>query len=196
MASSDSAFTMGGGAGVWLFRILLIAAAAYMAYTWFLPWWSADVAVVEGTDDLVLHPWGVEVARQVRVAADPSLYAMPGFFEPFVWIYFGLAMLALVAALFLNVRFPFGLPLAAVLILLVGLSYLITVGLAYYIGDMRAAGMDINFIGRSEYTDPMSHRKIRMESDLRDGYWYALYAGIALVVLGLVRFIFVRQPKT
>jgi hypothetical protein len=53
--------------------------------------------------------------------------------------------------------------------------------------------MDIKFIGRSSYTDPTSHRKIQMVSDLRDGYWYALYAGIALVVLGLVRFLFVRQ---
>jgi hypothetical protein len=53
--------------------------------------------------------------------------------------------------------------------------------------------MDMKFIGRSDYTDPTSHRKVRMESDLRDGYWLALYSGIALVVLGLTRFLFVRN---
>jgi hypothetical protein len=85
------------------------------------------------------------------------------------------------------------LPLAAALIIAVGLSYLLAVGLAYWIGDMRATGMDMKFIGRSQFTDPTSHRKVRMESDLQPGYWYALYAGVSLVVLGLVRFLFVRK---
>ena len=196
MTQTRPVFDFGGGAGAWIFRVLLVAATAFMVYSWFQPWWSADVAVIQGTDDLVLHPWGVEAVGQVRMGADPALYQMPPFFTPFVWTYFAVAMLALAASLFLNVNLTLGrirLPLAAVLIVLVGLSYLVAVGLAYWIGDMRASGMDIKFIGRSRYTDPTSHRKIQMVSDLRDGYWYALYAGVALVVLGLVRFLFVRQ---
>ena len=196
MTQRDAAWTFGGGAGVWIFRVLLIAAAAFMAYTWFQPWWSADVAIIQGTDDLVLHPWGIEVVRQVRAAADPALYTMPAFFAPFTWTYFALAMLALVASLFLNMKISLGpikLPLAAVLIALVGLSYLTAVGLAYWIGDMRATAVDTNFIGRSSFTDPMSTRKVQMVSVLRDGYWYALYAGVALVVLSLIRFLFVRK---
>lgn len=181
-----------------MFRILLVAAAAFMVYSWFQPWWVADIAVIQGTDDLVLHPWGIAAVGQVRMGADPALYEMPGFFGPFVWAYFGLAMLALLASLFLNISVrigPIRLPLAAVLIILVGLSYLLAVGLAFYIGDMRAAGMDMKFIGRSQYTDPTSHRKVRMVSELRDGYWYAMYAGIALVGLGLVRFAFMWKRK-
>ncbi len=58
---------------------------------------------------------------------------------------------------------------------------------------MRATGMGTKFIGLSQYTDPTSARKIKMVSDLRDGYWYALYAGVALLVLSLVRFLFVRK---
>lgn len=196
MTQTDAALSFGGGAGAWIFRVLLVAAAAFMVYSWFQPWWVTDVAVMEGTDDLVLHPWGVDVVRQVRVQADPSLYSMPAFFAPFVWTYFGLAMLALVASLFLNVKIPLGpinLPLAAVLIGLVGLSYMAACGIAYGVGEMRATAMDINFIGDSEYTDPMSHRKMQMESYLKDGYWYALYAGAALFVLSLVRFLFVRK---
>lgn len=196
MTQTDAALTFGGGTGAWIFRVLLVAATALMVYSWFQPWWSADVAVIQGTDDLVLHPWGVEAVGQVRMGADPALYSMPAFFTPFVWAYFGVAMLALLLSLFVNVTVKLGpirLPLAAVLIILVGLSYLVTVGLAYFIGDMRATGMDMKFIGRSQYTDPTSHRKINMESDLRDGYWLALYAGIALVALGLTRFLFVRK---
>lgn len=186
----------GGGAGAWIFRVLLVAAAAFMVYTWFQPWWSSDVAIIEGSDDLVLHPWGIEAVGQVRAGADPALYQMPGFFGPFVWTYFAVAMLALAASLFLNRTVALGrirLPLAAVLIALVALSYLLAVGLAYWIGDMRAASMDMKFIGRSQFTDPSSHRKIQMVSGLRQGYWLALYAGVALLVLSLIRFLFVRR---
>ncbi|MDG1117993.1 MAG: hypothetical protein P8N72_12850 [Flavimaricola sp.] len=198
MAQTDGVLTLGGGSGAWIFRVLLVAATAFMVYSWFQPWWVADVAVIEGTDDLVLHPWGVEVVRQVRVQADPSLYAMPSFFTPFVWTYFGVAMAALFASLFVNIKVSVGrikLPLAAVLIALVGLSYLTTVGLAYWIGNLRADGIGVSFIGDSEFADPMSHRKMKMESDLRVGYWYALYAGAALFGLSLIRFLFVRGSK-
>ncbi|MBM1218660.1 hypothetical protein JQU17_00510 [Ponticoccus sp. SC2-23] len=196
MAHTEAAFTVGGGAGTWILRLLLVAAAALMVYSWFQPWWIGDIATIRGTDDLVLHPWGIDAVGPVRMASDPALYEMPGFFKPFVWTYFGVAMLALLASLFVNMKFKLGpvrLPLATTLILLVGLSYLITVGLAYFIGDMRASGLDMNFIGRSDYTDPTSHRKVRMDSALQDGYWYALYAGVALFSLAIIRFLFLRE---
>lgn len=196
MTQKEAFWTVGGGAGAWTFRILLVAAAAFMVYSWFQPWWSADVAVIPGTDDLVLHPWGVEAAREIRVGADPALYAMPAFFAPFTWTYLGVAMLALAVSLFVNKKISLGpikLPIAVVLIALVGLTYLVAVGLAYWIGDMRATATGTNFIGESQYTEPTSMRKLAMESDLREGYWYALYAGVALFVLALVRFLFVRK---
>ncbi|SMY06986.1 hypothetical protein [Flavimaricola marinus] len=196
MADTNGAWTFGGGPLAWILRLLLVAAAALMVYSWFQPWWIGDIATIRGTDDLVLHPWGIDAVGPVRMASDPALYEMPGFFEPFVWTYFAVAMLALLVSLFLNVKFrlgPIRLPLATTLILIVGLSYLITVGLAYFIGDMRASGLDMSFIGRSEYTDPTSHRKVRMDSDLQDGYWYALYAGVALFSLGIIRFLFLRE---
>lgn len=196
MAHTDGVLTVGGGAGTWILRLLLVAAAALMVYSWFQPWWIGDIATIRGTDDLVLHPWGIDAVGPVRMASDPALYEMPGFFKPFVWTYFGVAMLALLASLVVNMKIRLGpvrLPLATTLILLVGLSYLITVGLAYFIGDLRASGLDMNFVGRSEYTDPTSHRKVRMDSALQDGYWYALYAGVALFSLGIIRFLFLRE---
>jgi len=198
MVQTDAQVVTRGGAGVWVFRLLLVAAAAFMAYSWFEPWWIADVEVIKGTNDLVLHPWGVEVVRQVRVQADPALYSMPAFFTPFTWAYFAVAMLALAASLFVNKKVSLGrikVSLATILILLVGLSYLITVGLAYGIGTMRAEAMDISFIGKSQFMDPMSHRKMKMVSELQVGYWHALYAGAALFVLGLLRGLFYRKQK-
>ena len=144
------------------------------------------------------HPWGAEVVRQVRVQADPALYSMPAFFTPFTWAYFGASMLALAASLFVNWKIPLGpikVPVATVLILLVGLSYLTTVGLAYGIGTLRAAGMDVSFTGKSEFMDPMSHRKMKMEAYLQPGYWRALYSGIVFVVLAGLRILFYRRAK-
>ena len=198
MTQTGAAGTFRGGAGVWIFRILLVAGAAFMVYSWFSPWWSADVAVVRGTDDLVLHPWGIEAVAPVRANADASLWSMPWFFTPFMWIYFAACMLALAASLFVNRQISLGrirLPLAAVLIGLVGLSYLVAVGLAYEIGQLRAASIGTSFIGELTFVEPQSSAKIKMVSDLRDGYWYALYAGAALFVLALIRGLFVRKSK-
>ena len=99
MTRTQHILDFGGGAGAWIFRILLAAAATFMVYTWFQPWWIADIAVIQGTDDLVLHPWGIAAVGQVRMGADPALYEMPGFFGPFVWTYFGAAMVALLASI-------------------------------------------------------------------------------------------------
>ena len=86
-------------AGVWIFCVLVVAAAAYMVSTWFAPWWGAKVAVLPGEDHLVLHPWGVEAVAQIRANADESLYSMPWFFAPFMWTYLTVCMLALAASL-------------------------------------------------------------------------------------------------
>jgi hypothetical protein len=197
MTQVDAADTTRGGTGVWIFRVLLVAAAAFMVYSWFQPWWVTDVAVIKGDNDLVLHPWGIEAVAQVRANADESLYAMPGFFAPFMWAYLVVCMLALAASLFVQKTISLGrikLPVAAVLILLVGLSYMVAVGLAYGIGEMRASAAGTNFIGKSTYLEPESGSKLKMVSELRDGYWLALYAGVALFVLGLLR-LFFGKPK-
>lgn len=197
MTQTDAAGTT-AGAGVWIFRVLVVAGAAFMVYSWFSPWWSADVVIVKGTDDLVLHPWGIEAVAQVRANADASLWSMPWFFAPFMWAYLTVCMLALAASLFVDRRISLGrikLPLAAILIGLVGLSYMAAVGIAYGVGELRAASIETNFIGKSTFVEPQSDAKIKMVSDLREGYWYALYAGGALFILALLRGLFVRKPK-
>jgi hypothetical protein len=199
-AASTSLGSVQGGVGVWIFRVLLVAGAAFMLYTWFQPWWSADVAVIKGEFDMVLHPWGVEAAAQVRNNIDESAFQMPfpQVFAGFMWVYLAVCMLALAASLFLTRRLrlgPINMPLAMVLILLVGLSYAAAAGLAYGIGTVKASAAGANFIGKSSVLEPGSGAKLKMVSDLMIGYWLALGAGGALTFLGLIRFLFVRTPK-
>ena len=185
-------------AGVWIFRVLVVAAAAYMVYTWFAPWWGAKVAVLPGEDHLVLHPWGVEAVAQIRAYADESLYSMPWFFAPFMWTYLTVCMLALAASLFVDRTVSIGrikLPLATVLIGLVGVSYFACVSLAYAVGELRAGWAGSNFIGKSMIHNSTIDAKIKMTSALKIGYWLALYSGPALIFLALIRGLFVRKPK-
>lgn len=192
--------TSRGGAGVWIFRILLIAGAAFMVYSWFAPWWSAKVAVIPGDNHLVLHPWGVEAVAQVRANTDISAFSMPypQLFAGFMWTYLAICVLALVASLFVQKQFSVGrfkVPAAVVMIGLVGLSYMVAVGLAYGIGELKAGWAGANFIGKSMVKEPQSGAKIKMTSDLQLGYWLALGAGAVLFVLALLRGLFVGRSK-
>lgn len=198
MLQTDAQEAGRGAVGAWIFRGLLVAGAAFMVYSWFSPWWAADVAIFEGENDLVLHPWGIETVAEVRAGGDASLYAMPWFFAPFMWAYLTLCMLALAASLFLKRAIPIGrfkLPVATALILFVGLSYLVAVGLAYGIGEIRAAAVGTNFIGKSTFLEVESGAEIKMVSVLKNGYWLALYAGAALSVLGLLRRLIVGKQQ-
>lgn len=187
-----------GGTGVWIFRVLLVAGAAVMVYSWFAPWWSASVAVIPGENHLVLRPWGVEVVPEVEANADASLYSMPWFFAPFMWAYLTVCMLALAASLVLDRTLSLGrirLPLAAVLIGLVGFSYMAALGIAYGVGEIKASLAGSNFIGKSTIKHAMTGAKIKMVSDLQIGYWIALGSGAALFVLALLRGLLVRKPR-
>lgn len=203
MAQTDAAATTsttGGGAGilVWIFRVLVVAGAAFMVYSWLQPWWSADIAVIPGDNDMVLHPWGVDVAAQVSGNVDESVFEMPypNIFAGFMWVYLVVCMLALAVSLFWNKRLRIGrisVSWAMIFILLVGLSYAMAAGLAFEIGTLKAAASGAKFIGRGNVIEPSTGAKLKMVSDLLPGYWMALGAGGFLTLLGIVRFLFVRQ---
>ena len=194
----DETGTARRGSGVWIFRVLLVAGAAFMVYSWFAPWWSATIAALPGKDHLVMRPWGVQVVAQVKASGDQSLYSMPWIFAPFMWTYLTVCMLALAASLFVDRTISIGrirLSLAVVLIGLVGLSYMAAVGIAYGVGDLKAGWAGTNFIGTSSVKNAMSGAKVKMVSDLQIGYWLALGAGAVLFVLALLRGLIVGKSK-
>lgn len=198
MTQTDALGATRGNAGVWIFRILVVAGAAFMLYSWFAPWWTAKVSAIPGKDHLVLHPWGIEAVAQVRANADESLYAMPWFFEPFMWTYLTVCMLALAASLLVTRQISvgrFSFSLAAVLIAAVGLSYMAALGIAYGVGELKAGWAGTNFIGKSTMKNAMTGTKINMLSELLIGYWLALGAGAVLFVLALLRGLFVGKPR-
>ncbi len=198
MMQTDVVATTRGGAGAWVFRVLIVVGAAFMVYSWFAPWWSASIAALPGKDHLVMRPWGVQVVAQVKASGDQSLYSMPWIFAPFMWTYLAVCMLALAASLFVNRTISLGrinLSLAVVLIGLVGLSYMAAVGIAYGVGELKAGWAGSKFIGTSSVKNAMSGAKVKMVSDLQIGYWLALGAGALLFVLALMRGMIVGKLK-
>lgn len=199
MVQTDvAAKTSQSSVGVWIFRILLIAGAAFMVYSWITPWWSAKIAVIPGDNHMVMHPWGVDAVAQVRANTDTSQFDMPAFFAPLMWAYLVASMALLALALFVNRRIsigPINIPLAVGLIALVGLSYMIAVGAAYGIGTLRASWAGANFVGKSTLIEPQSEAKIKMVSQLQIGFWLSLAAGGVLTFLALIRGFLVREPK-
>ena len=200
MAQVDSSRSTKTGIGVWIFRVLLLVGAAFMAYTWFQPWWTGDFVVIQGAPDMVLHPWGVEAVSQVRTNVDESLFQMPfpDIFAGFMWVYFAVAMLGLIASLFVTQAIkigPFRVPVALIIILFFGISFAASAGIAYEIGTLKAAASGANFIGKSNVLEPATGAKVKMTSKLELGFWLTIASGGFLTLLGLVRFLFVRKPK-
>jgi hypothetical protein len=107
-------------------------------------------------------------------------------------------MLAIAASMFVTRTLSIGrirLPLAMVLVGMVGLSYMAALGIAYGVGELKASIAGSNFIGKSTIRHAMTGTKIKMVSDLEIGYWLALASGGVLFVLALLRGLFIRRPK-
>jgi hypothetical protein len=204
MAQTDAAtMTRGGGLGMilaWIYRILLVAAGAFMVYTWFQPWWTGNFVVIPGEPDMILHPWGVEAVSQVKTNVDESLFQMPfpQVFAGFMWVYLVVSMLILVAGMFWSKTVSLGplrLSIPMLLILFVGISYAAAAGIAYEIGWLKAAASGAKFIGSSNVLEPATGAKVKMTSKLEIGFWLTIYAGAAIAFLGLIRPLIFRRPK-
>lgn len=196
MTQTESIWKIRATAGGWIFRALTVGGAALMWYSWNEPWWSARFSAMSGRNHMVLHPWGVDVTSRVRQFSDASLYDMPAFFEPFVWTYLGVCMLFLLISLFINKLIKIGpirVQLATLLVAFVGLSYVGTAVIAYVVGTLKAVAAGTNFIGVTVMENPNYTEEIRMTSQLEMGYYLALAAGVAFLVLALLRRFFVGR---
>jgi hypothetical protein len=187
------------GARFWLYGILVLAGAGLMLASWYSPWWGAQISDLPGRDHMLLRPWGVELAAgEIRTYANRALYTMPAFFEPFMWTYLTVCMLALAVSIFVTKRISLGrfeISLASLLVGCVGLSYLIALVTAYIIGEVRAASTGAAFVGTSVVPNPISGGRTRIIAELKDGYWMAVAAGVVLVALALLRGVIVGRRR-
>ncbi len=176
---------------VWLFRGLVVVAAALMVVVWFMPWWVLDVAEL-GKNVVTIHPWGLETAQALGgFEVLMKRAAMPEWFAPMMWAYLGLCLIALVIGLFVRGKAfgigKFKLALGQILIAGVGISYIVAaIVMAVYASMRTAQFYEIPLQGHAvvDLGDPVI---ATVDTSLALG-WYLIYVvGIVLVVLGLLR---------
>jgi hypothetical protein len=185
---------------VWLFRLFVLAALGLLLLSWFMPWWSINVYEI-GPDAVVIRPWGLEANLRPSEAALIEGADMPPWFAPFVFAYLGAAVLALLVGMFVtNKQFQlasikFRLP--ALIVGLVGLSYIVVVATCFVVAKMRTGDYfgGINLIG---YTliDLGEPYVSGAEAYFLTGYWLACAVGPLLVILALLRNKIIGEPKS
>ncbi len=175
---------------VWLFRILILAAAGLMLVSWFKPWWGVEIYELYA-DVVVIRPWGLENFIPAAYMDMIEGSDMPGWFGVAMWAYLGLGIAALLfAALFRDRKIKlFGREIsrAKFIIGLVGFSYIVVVVLALIIaairtGDfwnLKVSGITFIELTEAEYSDALASWKL--------GYWLACAVGPLLIVLALLR---------
>lgn len=175
---------------VWLFRVLTLAAAGLLLYSWFQPWWTANVLEIMGSNNVIIYPWVFEADLEEMQVMVENAY-MPAWFAPAMWIYLGLAVAALLFSLFAREKRvgpgKFKLSLPQLLIGVVGLSYVVVVAIAAVMIAIRSGefygaplmGMIEVNLGAEYFSE--------VETALEFGYWLACGVGPLCIALALLR---------
>ncbi|MFC1846872.1 hypothetical protein ACFLYS_02290 [Chloroflexota bacterium] len=166
---------------LWLFRILVLAAAAVMLTSAILPWWTSHVDVwgeaelrqvgdIEITVKLYQH--GIPDSEQREFfSADIT----PSYQVVLAWVYMGVSVGLIALSAFLKGK--------------KGRWLLGIAGLVYVVYAVIAIILIINRTGALEY--PVQGIKVgdgyTMETSLLIGYYLAYVSGVACLVLALLR---------
>lgn len=179
--------------GISAFRVLVVMATCGLLYSWFLPWWSLDIAML-GPDRVVVRPWGEE-ANLGAWSVIFDLPQMPAFFEPVAWIYLGVCVVLLVASVVVKEK---SIETAGLLVSLpralvgaVGIAYMAapaiaTLAIMYNLGQFEVDGVSVPLQGTVllDFGPPWTSD---VTSSLRSGYWLAWSVGAFLIILAMLR---------
>ncbi len=170
---------------VWLFRGLVILAAALMVLAWFLPWWNSDASgSLQLKNAVIIHPWGLEqnLGTYAQYIAGAE---MPGWFAPFAWAYLAICLAVLLCAIVLKdkvLRFA-GMKWSRseIMVGLVGVSYIVTALIMFVVARIRTADFNVNFLGQSKIA--VGPERLTLDSNLQIGFWLAIVVGLFTIAV-------------
>ncbi len=178
---------------VWVFRGLVLAGAALMLVSWFIPWWQAKIDALHDAS-ITIRPWGLEHTLGPDMAAMVANADMPAFFAPFMWAFLVACMVALALGLVVKDRMigvgMFKLSLPQILIAGVGGAYIVALIVAVVYASMRMdtpAFYNMKFIGYTKIVMDVEMAAGGVTADLQPGYYIAWVAGVVLLAVGLLR---------
>jgi len=176
----------------WIFRVLVLVGGGLLLYTWFQPWWQAFIVQLNEIA-ISIYAWALEsnVPVDYEYMMTGLEDAMPGWFFPFMWVYLGVAVAALLFSLFASSakgisigRIRVSLP--TTLVGAVGLSYIGVVIAAVLTIAMQAPNFfDAPLQGSVLITIDMYQSEVR--TSFQFGYWLACGVGPFLVILAALR---------
>jgi hypothetical protein len=174
-----------GNRRLWLYRSLVIATAGLMIASAVLTWWSCSIdvpAVSTKTAHVYIYEYGLRhdlVELKEYVAADET----PTYQSVLAWAYIGLSVgLMLWSTWFKGKK-------GRLLLGGIGLTYIVYAAIAIFVVVAnRISDFDISLFGRSStiYTTTVDIR-VSFFTTLHPGYYLAYGAGLACIVLSLLR---------
>ncbi len=193
-------FSLGGGVRSWIFRVLVLLAGGLMVYSFLQPWWFTEIYELRKVVAEV-YPYGLwyDPAAIGIFTNQVEAQNMPAWFTSVMWVYFGIAVAAILVGLFIKSKgFTIGklrIGVPNLIIGIVGFSYIVVaLAAVYMISTKTAALFDTPFRGFF-YLDLGGGMASGGQSDILIGYWLACAAGALLLVLALVRNLIVGKDR-
>ncbi len=178
---------------VWLFRGLVIIAVGLMLLSWLRPWWicTVDAMYMLNQGLIKIRPWGLE-HNLGSFAGWVTGSDMPVWFAPFVWLYLGVCIAALLFAAWIKDKvirlIGRNFDLSRLIIGAVGISYIFVAVTAFVFAKIRSAEFGANFLGYTYLqVDPHTGGFADLNASLQWGYWLTYVVGLILIALALLR---------
>jgi hypothetical protein len=172
----------------WIFRLLVAAAIVLMLVSFSMPWWTTDGTASSGSFFIRIYGHGLQHnmdSLQEYIAADET----PAYQTALAWVYVGVSAVVALFATWLKGK--------------KGLFLLGTVGLGYIAYALMAVFMVVknrladSGIALQGITSSGLYKQvgISFDSSIATGFYLALAAGAAFIVLALLRNV-IRGSKT
>jgi hypothetical protein len=185
----------------WIFRALVLAAAAFFVFSWFQPWWTAYVVELKVTA-INIYAYGLEsfIPAEYKTWIAGYDEAMPAWFTPFMWVYLVICMAVLAFSLFAKSEKgislgKFRISLPTLLIAGVGLSVIGVCIIGIIVIQMNLVNFynaPLNGTIIVDMGDPYSSE---VDTSLLSGYYMMWATGAVLLVLSILRQFIVGKSK-
>ncbi len=197
-------------ARAWIFRFLILIGIAGLVVSFaVLPWWSLKIDMVAGIEwPLSIHPYGLDNSQIWELMKSLPMGGkegeMPVWFTEVMWVYFSLAFLALLAAIWFSFKnkqiglFGKKFSLTSFLLFGVGVSYIVVIVAFVLVASMKLEAVGIQFLGET-FVD-LGHYAVWSVSTttfgaLRFGTYLTAATAVFLLILAFLRPLIVGKQQ-
>lgn len=176
----------------WIFRLLTLAGAGLMLYTWFQRWWSAYIETLDEIG-VAIYPYKMVISGTLRDYPQWLVGAeMPKWFFPLMWVYLAVCLWLLFYSLFTDDQDKVSLgklklSVPQILIGLAGLAYVVFVVVFPIVVSIRSADFNGVVLQGNVFISMNEHTESYVITALTQGYWIAVGTAVYLVALAFLR---------